>query len=70
MSGEPELCGGTVHEGEHYTCGRAVLRRDPARREDACPGGLVMCEGCVDEGVEFLRAAYDAAAKRAEHQPF
>jgi hypothetical protein len=63
---EPELCGGTIHEGEFYQCGRAVLMRDPNRQEEACPGGLAICGDCADDFAEFMSAAYDARARRQE----
>jgi hypothetical protein len=65
---EPELCGGTIHNGEHFACGRTVLRRDPNRKEEACPGGLCVCEDCADDFAEFLQRGYNAAARRAEHR--
>jgi hypothetical protein len=63
--GKP-LCEGTTHNGEFYQCGRVVLRRDPNRKEEACPGGLTTCSDCMDEFAEFLRRAYDARARRKE----
>jgi hypothetical protein len=59
-------CGGTIHEGEHFTCGRVVLMRDPTNPADACPGGLTVCVECVDEFTPFLKVAYDARAVRQE----
>lgn len=65
---EREPCGGTVHEGTYYACGRTLLVRDPNRQEEACPGGLATCYDCMDEFAEFMRRAYDARARRMEHK--
>lgn len=62
----PELCGGTIHEGRYYTCGRAVLLRDATRPEAGCPDGLVVCDRCADPFADFMRRAYDARARRKE----
>jgi hypothetical protein len=64
----PELCGGTMHKGQWFQGGRVVLTRDPNRQEEACPGGLTVCEDCSEEFGQFLKAAYDAQARRAEHR--
>ncbi len=56
-----------AHEHPGYHCGRDVVHRDPrAKRHDRCPGGLVVCESCVDLFVEFLDEAHNAAAVDAE----
>ncbi len=65
---DPELCGGTIHNGTYYACGRVVLTRDPNRQEEACPGGLSVCWDCMEEFGEFMRRAYDARARRKEWQ--
>lgn len=63
----PPLCPGRVYDGEFYACGRTALYRDPhKRREDGCPGGMMVCADCVDSFTEFLDAAHDARAKRKE----
>jgi ribonuclease HI len=50
----------------HY-CGRTVIYKDPhKRREDGCPGALVVCVECYDTFLEFWRQAQDARAKRKE----
>jgi hypothetical protein len=60
MSVGDGLCGGTIHNGEFYQCGRVVLTRDPNRKEEACLGGLTTCWDCADDFAEFIKRAYDA----------
>jgi hypothetical protein len=55
-----------MHKGQWFQCGRVVLTRDPNRQEEACPGGLVVCWDCTEEVGQFLKAAYDARARRKE----
>jgi hypothetical protein len=64
-----ELCGGIMHKGPWFQCGRAVLMRAPTNRAEACPGGLGVCWDCSSEVGAFLKAAYDARAVRMEHRP-
>lgn len=54
---------------EHtYICGRSVLHKDPAKKEEACPDGLFVCDSCVGAFGAFMKAAYDARAVREEHE--
>lgn len=51
------------YEGYLYRCGRIVLDRSPRmNKQDRCPGGLFVCEDCVDDLCEFLKEAYNARA--------
>jgi hypothetical protein len=68
-SQERRLCPPRERDGDTFLCGRTILERDPhKRREDGCPGGLFVCEECVDDFCDFLRRAYDARAVRMEHK--
>ena len=60
----------TYHEqdpnGILYQCGRSVVYRDPTNPAEACPGGMMVCGGCVDAFGEFMEHAYNARARRKE----
>lgn len=49
-----------------YICGRSLLERDPAKKEEACLDGLFICADCVGGFKEFVDKTYDARARRKE----
>jgi hypothetical protein len=60
------ICLPLEYDGILYRCGRALLMRDPTDQKQACPGGTMICEDCVDAFGDFMDAAYDARARRME----
>jgi len=57
---------GYCGEEHTYRCVRILLSGDPTNPDEACPGGTRVCFDCMDKFGEFMKAAYDARARRLE----
>jgi hypothetical protein len=58
------MCPPYHQDGRVYRCGKTLGEQDP--ETNGCPGGVAVCDECMEVVCGFLDDAYNARARRKE----